>query len=165
MATTQVQVTPTTPAPVDASDAWRSFRGDMDRLFERFASSFGWAPFPILGLRSSFGVSSPAVDIAEDDTSFKLSAELPGMTEKDIQVSLSGTTLTIKGEKRQQKEETKKDYYLSERSYGEFRRSFVLPDGVDGNKIDAKFSNGVLTITLPKTAQAAPKTIEVKAAA
>ncbi len=83
----------------------------------------------------------------------------------DIEVALAGDTLTIKGEKRPEKEEKNKDYRLTERSYGEFRRSFVLPENVDGGKIDATFANGVLTITVPKNAKAAPKKIEVKAAA
>lgn len=164
MATTPVPVKQSGPAPVGTPDIWRSFRTEMDRLFDRFNSGFGMTPFPGLRYKSSFSVPSPAVDIAEDEASFKLSAELPGMTEKDIQVSLSGDTLTIKGEKRQEREETKNDYHLTERSYGEFQRSFILPQGVDGEKIDAAFANGVLTVTVPKTAQASPKKIEVKAA-
>ena len=86
------------------------------------------------------------------------------MNEKDVEVSLSGTTLTIKGEKKQEREEKDKGYYLSERSYGSFQRAFTLPEGADGEKIAASFANGVLTVTVPKTAQAAPKKIEVKAA-
>ncbi|MFL5279773.1 MAG: Hsp20/alpha crystallin family protein, partial [Rhodopila sp.] len=95
----------------------------------------------------------------------RLTAEMPGMTEKDVQVSLSGNTLVIKGEKRQEREEKDKGYHLSERCYGEFQRSFLLPDGADSDKVEASFANGVLTVTVPKTAQAAPKKIEVKAAA
>jgi HSP20 family protein len=105
------------------------------------------------------------VDITEDEAAFKLSAELPGLAEKDVQVSLSGDTLTIKGEKRQEREEKEKNYYLSERSYGEFQRAFILPEGVDREKIGAAFTNGVLTVTLPKTQQMPPKKIEVKGAA
>jgi HSP20 family protein len=109
------------------------------------------------------GVLSPAVDITEDDGVFKVSAEVPGMTEKEIQVSLSGDTLTIKGKKRQEHEEKGENRYLSERSYG--GRAFSLPADVAREKIEAAFANGVLTVTLPKTAKAAPKKIEVKAAA
>ena len=87
------------------------------------------------------------------------------MTEKDIQVSLSGNTLVIKGEKRQEREEKEKGYHLSERIYGEFQRSFLLPESADGEKVEAKFANGVLTVTVPKTAQVAAKKIEVKTAA
>ncbi len=133
-------------------------------LFDRFTGGFGMMPFPALRTEPAFGIGFPAVDVAEDETSFKLSAELPGMADKDIQVALSGDTLTIRGEKRQDKEEKKSGYHLSERSYGEFQRAFTLPDGVDGEKIAAAFANGVLTVTVPKKAQAVAKKIQVKAA-
>jgi len=89
------------------------------------------------------------------------------MSEKEIEVVCSGDTLTLKGEKRQEKEQTEKNFYLSERAYGSFQRSFFLPEGVDRDKIAAEFAKGVLTITMPKTANAMEeqKTIEVKAAA
>lgn len=165
MATTQVPVKPSASLPAGTPDVWRSFRTELDRLFDRFSAGFGMAPFPAFRFESAFNVPSPAVDIKEDDASFKLSAELPGLTEKDVEVTFSGDTLTIKGEKRQETEEKKADYTLTERSYGEFRRSFVLPESVDGDKIVASFANGVLTVTVPKTAKATPKKIEVKAAA
>jgi HSP20 family protein len=79
------------------------------------------------------------------------------MDEKDIAVKLSNGTLTIKGEKHEEKEEKKKDYYLSERRYGSFQRSFTVPDGVDEDKIEAAFKNGVLTVSLPKTPEAQKK--------
>jgi HSP20 family protein len=114
---------------------------------------------------TSFGAAVPAVDITEDDKGYRIAAELPGMSEKDIDVSISGDMLTIKGEKRQEREEKEKNRYLSERSYGMFQRSFPLPEGVDRDKISADFSKGVLTLTLPKTADAQKqqKKIEVKA--
>ena len=129
----------------------------MDRLFDRFTGGFRMMPFPALRTGLAFSFSFPAVDVTEDETSFKLSAELPGMAEKDIQVSLSSDTLTIRGEKRQDKEEKNTGYHLSERSYGEFQRAFTLPDGVDGEKTAAAFANGVLTVTVPKKARALPK--------
>ncbi len=165
MATTLVPVKQSTPVPADTPDIWRSFRSEVDRLTDRFISSVGAPRFPALRFDSSFNIPSPAVDITEDDAAFKLSAELPGMAEKDIEVSLAGDTLTIKGEKRQEKEESKQDYHLTERSYGAFQRSFVLPESVDSGKIAAAFGNGVLTVTVPKTARALPKKIEVKSAA
>ncbi len=164
MATTPVPVRQSALAPTGTPDIWYSFRTEMDRLFDRFTSGFGMAPLPSFRFAASSGIPSPAVEITEDDTAFKLSAELPGMTEKDIEVSLSGDTLTMKGEKRQEHEEKEKNYYLTERSYGEFRRSFILPEGVDREKIAAAFANGVLTVTVLKTVRAAPKKIEVKAA-
>lgn len=164
MPNSPVPVTRSAPERGGTPDIWRSLRGEMDRLFDRFTSGFGLSPFPAFGFEREF-VASPAVDITEDDKSFTLSAELPGMSEKDIQVSLAGDTLTIKGEKRKERDEKNNGAYLMERTYGEFRRSFILPDGVDSDKIVAKFANGVLTLTLPKTARVAPKQIEVKTAA
>jgi HSP20 family protein len=165
MATTPVPVKQSGSASGGMPDAWRSLRTEMDRLFDRFTSGFGMSPFPSLRFETSFGIPSPAMDITEDEAAFKLSVELPGLTEKDIQVSLSGDMLTIKGEKRQEREEKAKNYYLSERSYGEFQRAFILPEGVERENIAAVFANGVLTVTLPKTHQAAPKKIEVKGGA
>jgi HSP20 family protein len=91
--------------------------------------------------------------------------ELPGLDEKDVEVKLANGSLTVKGEKKEDKEEREKDYYFSERRYGSFVRSFPLPEGVNADKIEASFAKGVLTIKLPKTAEAqAEKKIAVKAA-
>jgi HSP20 family protein len=145
---------------------WHSFRGEMDRLFDRFSSGFGFPSLrrifdvePSWRSASSFSFAAPAIDMSEE-----ISAELPGIDAKDIDVSVSGDMLVLKGEKRQEKEEKDKDYHFSERSYGSFQRSFELPSSVDCNKIAADFSKGVLTITLPKTAEARQpvKKIEVK---
>jgi len=91
---------------------------------------------------------------------------LPGLEQKDVEVRLSNGTLIIKGEKREEKDERQKDYYMSERRYGTFMRSFRLPDTVDTDKIEARFANGVLTVRLPKSAEARQneKKIEIKAA-
>jgi HSP20 family protein len=109
---------------------------------------------------------TPAMDVTEDADGYKVTAELPGMDEKEIEIALTDETLTIKGEKKLEKEETDKDHYLSERSYGEFRRSFALPENIDPDKVAASFTKGVLTVTLPKTvaAKAEPKKVAVKAA-
>jgi HSP20 family protein len=159
----------TTPAGAPVPDAWRSFRSEMDRLFDRFGfpslrSMFdiesGWRPV------SSFSFSAPAIDMSEDDKAYKITAELPGLDAKDVDVSVSGNTLVLKGEKRQEKEEKNKNYFFSERAYGSFQRSFELATTVDREKIAADYSKGVLTITLPKTAEAQKqeKKIEVKSA-
>ena len=157
------------PAPVKrnvpASDTWQSLRSEMDRLFDRFTAGFGGGVFAPPRLMDFNATTLPAVDITENDTAFKLSAELPGLSEKDVDISVSGDTLTITGEKRQEKEDKQRNYYLTERSYGQFRRSSLLPEVVDRTKIDATFANGVLTITLPKTAKAEGRKIEVKPAA
>lgn len=109
---------------------------------------------------------SPKVDVSETDTDYEITAELPGMSEKDIELTLKSDMLTLKGEKKEEREEKKKDYYLSERSYGSFQRSFRLADDVDVDKISSKFSKGVLTVNLPKSAEAKANTrkIEVKSA-
>jgi HSP20 family protein len=97
---------------------------------------------------------------------YEIAAELPGMDEKNIEVKLVNGTLTIKGEKQEEKEEKKKDYYVNERRFGSFERSFAVPESVDEAKIEAAFKKGVLTVTLPKKAEAQTpaKKIEVKAA-
>ena len=175
MANTPVEVKKA--ALASAPDPWRSFRTEMDRLFDRFAGGWGMPSLrrmfeaePAMRYESSFTMPSPAVDITEDDGAYKVTAELPGMNEKEIEVVVSGDMLTLKGEKREekeQKEQKEKNFYLSERSYGSFQRSFYVPEGVDRNKIAADFSKGVLTITMPKTVKAVEqqKKIEVKAAA
>jgi len=98
--------------------------------------------------------ATPAVDVAETDKGYEITAELPGMDESNIDVKFADGVLTIKGEKKEEREEKKKDYYVSERRYGSFQRSFPVPESVDANKIEAKFVNGVLTIKLPKSAEA-----------
>jgi HSP20 family protein len=174
MATTPVEVKKTVPAPA-TPDAWRSLRTEMDRLFDRFANGFGMpslrrifdadVPFRF---ETALNMPAPAIDVTEDAEAYKLTAELPGMAESDIEMALTDDMLTVKGEKKEENEKKeKKDYNLSERSYGAFRRSFVLSDGVDRNMIGAEFAKGVLTVTMPKVAgvKPEPKKIEVKAAA
>jgi len=94
------------------------------------------------------------MDLVEKEDAYEITAELPGLDDKNVEIKLSNRTLTIRGEKSEEKEDKQKDYYLSERRYGSFQRSFQLPDGVDADKIDAKFTKGVLTVKLPKTAEA-----------
>lgn len=151
-----------TPAPT----TWRPFanlRREIDRLFEDFDGDFWRAPFRTA--EAVFG-NLPAVDVTETDKAYEIAAELPGMEEKNVDVKLAGSILTIKGHKRDEKEETKKDYYMRERSFGSFERSFAIPDGVDTDKVEATFKRGVLTVTLPKSAEAqkAEKKIAVKVA-
>jgi HSP20 family protein len=169
MAEVPVEVKQAPPAQTNLPDVWQSFRSEMDRLFDRFGRGFG---FPSLRRmfdiespwRGSFSFSMPAIDMSEDEKAYKISAELPGMEPKDIDVSVTGDMLVLKGEKRQEKEEKDKNYHFSERAYGSFQRAFELPASVDRNKVAADFSKGVLTITLPKTvaAQKPAKKIEVK---
>ena len=108
----------------------------------------------------------PDMILGKDTLSDEITAELPGMDEKNVEVKLINGVLTIKGEKQDDKEEKKKDYYMRERSFGSFQRSFQVPEGVDTDKIEANFKKGVLTVTLPKSAetQKAEKKIAVKSA-
>jgi HSP20 family protein len=160
---------------VTSAPSWPfgNLRREVDRLFDNFEGGFWRTPF-----RSSlFGVEPfwrgeaswgkvPAVDVADTPKGYEITAELPGLDEKNIEVKVADGTLTIKGEKKDEREEKKKDYYLSERHYGSFQRSFAVPEGVDAEKIEANFKNGVLTVTLPKTpeAQSKEKKIEIKKA-
>jgi HSP20 family protein len=151
----------------------RDLRREIDRLFDDFDRGFWTSPFrrsvfeaePFWRRELSW-IGTPAVDITETDKAYEITADLPGMDEKDIEVKLANGGLTIKGEKKEEKEEKKKDYYLHERRFGSFERRFRLPDGVDAEKIEASFKKGVLTVTLPKTveAQKPEKKIAVKAA-
>ncbi|MCJ9429524.1 Hsp20/alpha crystallin family protein [Kordiimonas marina] len=107
---------------------------------------------------------SPAADARDADNAYVLSLELPGVQEKDIDVSLSGDTLTVRGEKREEKSESHEGYFFSERRYGHFERSFELPSDVDRDAIEASFKDGVLSLSLPRTETKAPsaKKIAVK---
>lgn len=111
------------------------------------------------------GHGIPAVDIAEKEQSYEISAELPGMDENNIEIKLSDSSLIIRGEKKDEREENRKGYHLSERRYGSFERVFNLPKGVDADRIEAHFSKGVLTVSLPKKAEAmkAEKIVQIKA--
>jgi HSP20 family protein len=150
-----------------------SLRREIDRIFDRFHKNwrfpFGRSVFdiePFLPREVIFDVA-PAVDLVEKDKAYEVTAELPGMDDKNVEVKVANGTLTIKGEKKEEREEKEKDYYLSERRYGSFQRVFRIPEGVDRDKIEATFAKGVLTVTLPKTteAQKAEKKIHVKSAA
>ena len=122
-----------------------AFERDMDRLFERFFQGSPLAPFG-----ESWGAFSPSVDVVETDDQIKVSAELPGLDDKDIEVSLDRGVLTISGEKSEEHEEERENYYRTERTYGSFRRAILVPTEVNQDEVEAVFRNGVLTITMPK---------------
>jgi HSP20 family protein len=132
---------------------------EMNRVFDAINRNWGLGAFP-----EFTGSFMPRLDVTEDTNVFMVTAELPGMSEKEIDLSISGDTLTIRGEKKEVKEDKNKNYYYSERSYGNFMRSIPLLQQVDTNKVSASFNKGVLTITLPKTAAAmeSTKKIDVK---
>jgi len=127
---------------------------EMEEMFGRLPSWWGdrgrgWAP---------------AVDMIDDKDEIVLRADLPGLDEKDIEVTVQDGTLVIRGERKEEKEEKKENYYYAERSYGAFARTLMLPSGVDADKVKATFSKGVLEVRLPKAKEARGKKIEVKAA-
>jgi HSP20 family protein len=143
---------------------WRPFREvtrlrrEMDRLWEDY---FGSGRRGLQPLQTEF---APAVDVKETAEAVVVKAEVPGMDAKDINISVTGDVLTIKGEKKSEREEKEENYHLVERSYGSFSRSMVLPAAVDLDKIEAKYDKGVLTVTCPKKEGVKPKAIEIKPA-
>ena len=162
---------PTTPST--AMQMWRPFenlRREVDRIFEDFSMSPFRLPFrrPAFDIEPFWApeswVTVPAVDFVERGDAFEMTAEMPGLDEKNIEVKVANGVLTVKGEKTEEKEEKERDFHLRERRFGAFERSFRIPETVDSDKIEAAFKKGVLTVTLPKTAEAQKpvKKIEVK---
>src|SRR5208337_3486315 len=143
--------------PSSAMQMWRPFenlRHEVDRLFDDFYTGLPFRP----------PFRRPAFDIVEHDDAFEMTADLPGLDEKNIELKVANGVLTVKGEKTEDKEEKKGDFHLRERRFGSFERSFRIPETVDTDKIEASFKHGVLTVKMPKTteAQKSAKKIEVK---
>lgn len=150
----------TTPRPpATTQNPFTSLQREIERVFDDF--SHGW-PFRAA---TGGGALSPRVDMKETDGKVEITAELPGLEEKDIDVSVTGRTVRISGEKKTETKREEGDYHLMERSYGRFARSLTLPFAPDAEKIDAAFRNGVLTLSVPKPAEvaSATKKIPVKA--
>jgi len=134
-------------------DPFSAMRAEMDRVFDSFLGrSFG--RFPALGRADHSDVVTPSIDVRETETEFVVEAELPGMDEKDVSVTLNNGVLTLKGEKKSEREEKQDDYHLMERSYGSFQRSFQVADAVDADKVKASFDKGVLKVSMPKRPEA-----------
>lgn len=146
--------------PLGGEHPFAALHRELDRLFEDFFVGRDWWPPAPLGGR----VFSPSVDVRESDKEVRVSAELPGLDEKDLEVELSDEGLTIRGEKKHEQEDRGEGYYKAERSYGAFEWFIDLPCAVDGEKAAAEFKNGVLTVALPKLAEEAGsrKKIEIK---
>jgi HSP20 family protein len=167
------QTSAAAPPSPGFTHAWRPFdtlRREVDRLFEDFTLN----PFRLPLRRPAFDlepfwqpdswVAQPAIDLVEHDNAFELTAEMPGLDEKNIAVDVADGVLTVKGQKEEEKVEKKEDFHLRERRFGSFARSVRIPETVDADKIEAAFKNGVLKVTLPKKpeAQKPVKKIEVK---
>lgn len=130
-----------------------SFQREMNRLVDSFfGGEFPWGD----------GQWSPSMDVAETESDIIVKAEVPGLDKDDISLSLQGDILTIRGEKKDERKEEKGSYRLLERRYGSFQRTVTLPTGVDPEKIEAKFRNGVLTIKMSKTEETRARKIEIK---
>jgi HSP20 family protein len=119
---------------------------DMNRLFDDFFKGFGLAPEEA----GTDGTFAPQVDMIENDTSIQVSTELPGLDENDIEISVTRDSLTIKGEKKEEREHKDEQTYYMERSFGTFTRTIPIPKNVDLEKAEASFKKGVLSVTLPK---------------
>jgi HSP20 family protein len=137
-----------------------SLQREIERLFDDFTRGF-----PSVVSSGGRPELMPAMDVTETDTDIEVTAELPGLEEKDVQINLADNVLTIRGEKKSGRDEKTKDHYLVERSYGSFYRSLELPAGVDPDKIQASIAKGVLKVVVPKPAPAQVKKITVKTAA
>ena len=141
------------PVRYEAEYPLLDLRQEMDRLFEAFFNDpFALSRFD--DFAAPWGRFSPQIDVSETDKAIIVSAELPGLDEDDIEVSLTRDALTISGEKEAEQEDKGKNYYRMERAYGAFRRRIPLPCEVEADQVEAHFKKGVLTITLPKTAAA-----------
>jgi HSP20 family protein len=146
------------------SDPFTALRAEMDSLFDSFLG--GLPAFPrMFGTSGDRGFAlAPHMDVKETDKEIVVEAELPGIDEKDVSLSLQDGVLTIRGEKRHEQDEEKENYRVMERRYGSFQRSVRLPDTVDEDKVEASFNNGVLKVSLPKRPEAIGKqrTIPIK---
>ena len=156
--------TPTSSAALLDWHPFERLRRQIDRLFEDFPSRRGLLDFEPFERFAGAFPATPAVDFVEKEKEYEITAELPGLDDKNVEVKLSNGVLSISGEKKEEREEKKEGYYFSERRYGSFQRAFRVPEGVDADKIEASFEKGVLKVRLPKSAEAqkSQKTIEVK---
>jgi HSP20 family protein len=134
----------------------RQFHREMDQILQRMFGDGADAP-------AQTGLAAPRVDIEEDAKQFVIKADLPSVDPKDVEISVVENALVIRGQKKEEREEKQKNYHRVERFETEFYREIPLPSGIDGDKIQAKSANGVLTVTIPKKTEAQPKKIEVKA--
>jgi HSP20 family protein len=141
--------------------AWSPF-GDLARIEREMEELVGRFPQWPWGERGRGW--APAIDMIDEKDEVVLRADLPGLDDKDIEVTVQDGAVTIRGERKEEKEEKKEHYYYSERSYGAFARTLMLPAGVEADKVKATFSKGVLEVHLPKAKEAKGRKIEIKAA-
>lgn len=140
---------------------WDPFQ-ELEDVFSRYGKSLSWPGKGIHQEVMATGDWSPRVDIAETEKEFMIKAEVPDIKKEDIKIAIDNGILTIRGERKQEKEDKDKKFHRIERSYGSFLRSFTLPENVDEKKVEATFKDGMLTLEIPKTAESKQKSIEVK---
>lgn len=142
---------------------WNAFR-ELDEVQNRLGSFFGGFPRFVNGNGESLTLPewSPQVDILEDDKEYLIKADLPEMKKEDVKVVVEDGIVSVSGERKTEKEEKGKKFHRTERSYGSFRRGFLVPEDANAGKVNAEFKDGVLKVHLPKSPTAKPKTIEVK---
>jgi HSP20 family protein len=156
------------PIGRERTSVWRrgdnpfaSLQREVERLFDDFGRGVPTWSVPAWGATDL----TPKIDVAETDKEIELTAELPGLEEKDVEINVADNVLTIRGEKKAEKEQKDKDYQVIERSYGSFSRVLELPPGVDPGAVKATLAKGVLKVTIPKPAPASVKKVDIKAAA
>ncbi len=135
----------------------QSLQSDMNRIFDEFFRGDLSVSDPLFGRDWN-----PAVDIIENNDAYVLKAELPGLKKEDVKITLENNLLTVRGEKKNETDRKDENYHRIERSYGVFERSFTIPGTIKVESIDAKYTDGVLTLTLPKAEEAKPKMINVR---
>ena len=135
------------------------FERDFNKVFKSFSDRFGFNK----RFEEDFADASwaPLADIVENENSFAVKVDLPGLSKKDVKVTYSNGLLSVSGERKEEKESKNSNYYKVERSFGKFYRCFNMPEGIDESKINAKFENGTLTVEIAKTEDAKPKQIDI----
>jgi HSP20 family protein len=171
---TEIEVRREAPSGAVGGEAWPSFlslRDEIDRLFDEFGSGAWRGPLSrrMQALMPAGGELAvrPATELVECGAEYRITAELPGMAAGDVDVKLGDGVISVRGEKSEERKEEKDDYLLGERRYGAVQRTLPLPPGIDAEAVTASFANGVLTVTLPKSAEARQKErkVEVRAVA
>jgi HSP20 family protein len=151
--------------PSRYADPFHSFRSEMDRLFDTFLTGLPSLPGLRQGVPMAEGMT-PTLDVKESEKEIVVKADLPGIDEKDVHLTVHDGVLTLRGEKKSERTDERENYHIMERSYGSCQRSIRLPETVDEDKAEARFDKGVLTVTLPKRPEMvkAQKKIEIKSA-
>ena len=139
---------------------WDPFR-EMEDVFDRYSKALSWSRLGGSEIMTG-GDWAPRVDIAETEKEFIIKAEVPEVKKEEVKISVDNGILSIRGERKQEKEEKGKKFHRVERYYGSFTRSFTLPDNVDETKIEASFKDGMLNIQIPKSEKSKPKAIDIK---